>query len=307
MRIVVTGAGGFLGRTLAPLLHDHEVVAVDLVTAPLEGFAHVELVEGDICDPSIIGAAFAGGCDAVVHLATIPSGAAEVDPARAKAVNLDGSLAVLEAAAAHGERPRVVFASSIAALGDALPERVDDDTPLAPRLFYGAHKAMIETWVSTLTRRAAMDGVSLRFPGIVARPRAPSGMSSAFLSELFHGLHDGSGVTLPVGPDATSWLISAPAAANAVVHALSTRGPTGPLTLPALHVRIGYLVAETARQLEADPSVVRYAPEPAIERGFGRYPPLVTPAADALGYVHDGSLEALVASVLETIAKEDAA
>lgn len=262
---------------------------------------YVTPIEGDIRDPACLRAAFARGCDVVIHLATIPGGAAEQDPALAKAVNIDATMALVEAAAAAGMRSRFIFASSIAVLGETLPAQVDDSTPAAPTMVYGAHKAMMEQWIATMTRRGAVDGVSLRLPGLVARPALSSGMKSAFLSALFHALRAERRLALPVGPDATVWLMSGGAAARALVHALTIPSCVDAIALPALRIRMRDLIAEVARQSDADAHLVSFAPDAAIEAAFGRCPPLATKTADALGFTHDGSLKELVAAALAAL------
>lgn len=295
MRIVITGAGGFVGRTLAAALTgQHDLRLVDARLGGLPG------IEGDLCDPATRAAVFADGCDALIHLATVPGGAAEQDPARAKAVNIDATMALIDEAAAAGACPRVIFASSIAVFGDPLPSLVDDRTPTAPRLLYGAHKAMMEEWLATQGRRGAISPLSLRLPGIVARPRAPSGMKSAFMSDLFHALRAHEPIALPVSPDATMWLMSVARLARNLAHALTSEAH-GTLTLPALRVTMADLVATIAAATQAPPSLVTYTPDTHIEAIFGRQPPLATPAATQLGFAADDDLAALVASALSTL------
>jgi nucleoside-diphosphate-sugar epimerase len=304
VRIVITGAGGFVGRALISRLidHRHDIIAIDRELAARDG---VEAIAGDLCDPAVLDRAFSGGCDAVVHLATMPGGAAELDPAGARRTNVEASMMLTEAAARSGRRPKFVFASSIAVFGAPLPKQgVDDATPLAPRMLYGAHKAMIEQWVATLSRRGEIDGLSLRLPGIVARPAAASGMKSAFMSNVFHALRAGRAFISPVSATATMWLMSVDCVAAALCHALEQAAPVPDscaVTLPALHVRMHDLVAEIAHQCGADPQLVGYAPDPALEAAFGAQPPLSTDLADRLGFVHDGTLEQLVASALRTL------
>jgi hypothetical protein len=72
----------------------------------------------------------------------------------------------------------------------------------------------------------------------------------------------------------------------------------GAVTLPALSVGLGDLVEAIARQTSGPAGAVRYAPDAQIIRNFGAYPPLSTPAADALGFRHDGDLDGLVARAL---------
>lgn len=307
MRIVVTGANGFIGQPLVGRLTQlgHEVVALDRTVEPCPG---VEAVIGDIGDPAALRHAFAGGCDAVVHLATVPGGAAEAGPVAARRVNLDATMALSEAAAAAGRRPRFVFASSIAVFGSALPPIVNDDTPLRPRLVYGVHKAMIEQWLATSSRRHALDALSLRLPGIVARPPAPSGMKSAFMSDVFHAVRGQRAFTSPVAADATFWLMSLDAVLATITHALTldTALPEDrAVTLPALRLRMDELVTTIARHAGGDPARVDYAPDHELQASFGAYPPLIAARGEALGFRHDGSPDALVAAALDTIAKQE--
>lgn len=295
MRIIITGGGGFVGRALASALEgQHDIVLVDHQLGGMHG------VEGDLCDPATLDRAFAGGCDAVVHLATVPGGAAEQDPATAKSVNMDATMALADAAAQSGQRPRFIFASSIAVFGDPLPAFVDDDTPLAPRMIYGAHKALMEQWLATQTRRGAISALSLRLPGIIARPRGPSGMKSAFMSDVFQALKAGERIGLPVSPKATMWLMSVAQIAQNLVHALQIDAE-GAFTLPAKRVVMEDLVKAICGATGSGADLVAYAPDAAIERAFGSQPPLSTPAAEALGFAADADLKALVTSALSTL------
>ena len=292
MKVIVTGAGGFVGRALVTRLVDdgHDVVGIDRA---MESCAGIEAISGELTDSALIRRAFVGGCDAVVHLATTPGGATELDPVGARRTNIDASMALTEAAADTGRLPKFIFASSIAVFGAPLPtDGVDDGTRLAPQMLYGVHKGMIEQWIATLSRRDEIDGLSLRLPGIVARPATQSGMKSAFMSDVFHALRVKSPFVSPVSADATMWLMSVDCVAAAIVHAL---GPVAPLpegralTLPALRVRMGDLVAEIARQTGADNGLVSYVPDAALEAAFGTQPALSTTSADDLGFRRDGS------------------
>jgi nucleoside-diphosphate-sugar epimerase len=305
MQIIITGAGGFVGRHLCGQLADHDVVALDHVPDGIPALGHVTPVAGDLCDPAVIEKAFANGCDAVIHLATVPGGAAEENPALAKKVNVDATMALVDAAVAAGDCPRFVFASSIAVFGDPLPASVDDATPLAPKMYYGAHKAMMEEWLATMSRRHALEAFSLRLSGVVARPKGPSGMKSAFMSNVFHAMKGGESFVMPVSEDATCWMTSVDRAATNFTHALSfdiTASPVShAVTLPTLRVRIGDMVAEIAKQTGADIASVTYEPDEALEAGFGAQPPVTTNAADALGFTNDGDLATLVGRALALV------
>ncbi|RBP47174.1 NAD-dependent epimerase/dehydratase family protein [Arenicella xantha] len=309
MRIIVTGAGGFVGRALVSRLADlnseHRIVAIDNAAEGIPSLPNVIAIAGDLRDVGILKEAFVDGCDAVVHLATMPGGAAEQNPDTAWQVNVEATMMLAEIAASGGASPRFVFASSIAALGKNLPSIVDDNTALAPSMLYGAHKAMMEQWLATLTRRGVLDAISLRLSGVVARPKGPSGMKSAFMSDVFHALINGERFVMPVSQHATCWLSSLDSAVSNFVHALPLElecaPPVRAVTLPALHVTIGNLVAEIATQTGQPKELISYAPEAELDASFGRYPPLHADAARALQFGDDLSLTTLVRRTLSSI------
>jgi D-erythronate 2-dehydrogenase len=309
MTIIVTGASGFVGRQLIArlLAAGKNVVGMDTLAGGIPNGARI--VAGDICSAEVRAEAFRDGCSALVHLATVPGGAAEADPAASRRVNIDAMYDLLDATKAAGKTPRVVYASSIAVFGDPLPAKgVDDLTPLAPKMVYGGHKAMMETAVAMMHHRGEIEGISVRLPGILARPKGPSGMKSAFMSDLFHALRSGEPFVCPVSEGATIWAQSVSQCATNLVHALNMDAALMPVTrvvtLPAQRITMGALAAEVAKQTGASIDLVSYAPDAALEAGFGAQPPLATPAAEHAGFAHDGDLATLVASALNVIAKD---
>jgi len=307
MTIIVTGAGGFVGRQIVQRLLDagQSVVGMDTVATGIPTGARA--VAGDVCLPAVRAQAFRYGCAALVHLATVPGGAAEADPAASRRVNIDAMYDLLDDAKAAGNRPRIVYASSIAVFGDPLPAAgVDDRTPLAPRMVYGGHKAMMEIAVAMMHNRGEIEGISVRLPGILARPKGPSGMKSAFMSDLFHALRAGEAFICPVSTGATIWAQSVSRCADNLLHALTMDAARMPatrvVTLPAQRITMGDLAAEIARQCSVSPDLVTYQPNAALEAAFGANPPLATPAADHAGFAHDGDPATLVAQALSVIA-----
>jgi D-erythronate 2-dehydrogenase len=306
MPIVVTGAGGFVGRRLMVALHEmgHETVAVDY--GPLDGVPASRSVQGDIADASVRAEILRDGCTALVHLATVPGGAAEADPAAAQRINIDATQALLEAVGTAARPPRVVFASSIAVYGAPLPaEGVDDQTPLSPHLIYGAHKAMMEIAVALWSNRGRIDGISLRLPAILARPRGAAGMKSAFMSDMFHALRGGQPIICPVSRSATIWAQSLDCCVGNLLTALSCDigllPPTRAVTLPALTIGMGDLVHDIARQCDQDSGLVTFEADAGLELAFGAHPALSATAAERLGFAHDGSVATLVARALATL------
>src|SRR6476620_10959154 len=96
--------------------------------------------------------------DAVFHLAAIGSGMAEADFDLGMRINVDATRTLLDLCRAAGTRPRVVFTSSAAVFGGALPPLLNDTTALNPQTSYGMEKAIGELLIADYTRRGFVDG-----------------------------------------------------------------------------------------------------------------------------------------------------
>ncbi|XSC47376.1 hypothetical protein ACF1BQ_018835 [Bradyrhizobium sp. RDT10] len=122
------------------------------------------------------------------------------------------------------------------------------------------------------------------------------------MSNVFHAVAVGERFTCPVGPDAMAWFMSATCVVENLLHAarLAPEALTARvLTLPALRLSMVDLVAAIGDATGQPASrLVGYEPVPAIEAQFGRYPPLATPRAEALGFHHDGDAATLVRRAL---------
>lgn len=314
MRVLVTGAGGFAGAALARRLMGlrgqggffagmSSLVLADREIVARPDAAFVRIVEGDIADRQVQEQATDGGVDCLFHLAAIPGGAAEANEPLGRAVNFDASRDLAGALSRQGNRPRVVFSSSIGVFGTPMPEGIDDDTYPVPGMSYGAQKLMVETLLADASRRGLIDARSVRLPGIVARPRQKTGHISAYMSEIFHALMAGEAFVCPVAAGAQSWLMSLRCCVENLLHAAQI--PAEALdsrrawTLPALRLSMAELADAIGKVVGREVSqLVRYEPVEEIEAQFGRYPPLTTPRADALGFRHDGSAGDLVRNAI---------
>ncbi|HEX6421152.1 MAG TPA: NAD-dependent epimerase/dehydratase family protein [Acidimicrobiales bacterium] len=148
--VAVTGPTGTFGHGLMPLLEADPRVArvVGIARRPFDpaarGWSKMAYRRGDVRDAAALEQAFAGA-DVVVHLAFSVMAAGGAGEARA--VNVDGTLNALRAAAAAGAR-RFVYASSVAAYGFHRdnPVGITEEWPTRParRLRYGQDKAEIE-------------------------------------------------------------------------------------------------------------------------------------------------------------------
>src|SRR5581483_10118709 len=170
-KVCVTGAAGFIGGHLAEaLLRDgHEVFGLDDFSsgrrenaALLSRSANFTLIEGSIADPASARRAIEGATF-VFHLAAIPSVPLSMaEPERTNAVNVGGTLNVLEAARAAGVR-RVVLACSCAAYGDGPEQPKHEGLVPRPMSPYAAQKIACELYAQTYTRAYGLPCVALRF------------------------------------------------------------------------------------------------------------------------------------------------
>ncbi len=147
MDVLVTGISGFVGHHLAQALaaDGHRVAGLVRPDAAESIPDGVTVREADITDADAVRSVFAAAQpDAVIHLAGAASvGASFADPVATWAVNLGGTLSVLEAARALAEPPRLLVITSGEIYGQvarsALP--VTEATLLSPISPYGASKA----------------------------------------------------------------------------------------------------------------------------------------------------------------------
>jgi GDP-4-dehydro-6-deoxy-D-mannose reductase len=143
MRVLVTGAGGFVGRHLCEHLaaRGDQPVAVGLPDGP-DAAAHLDVTDA----PSVIEAMEAARPDAVVHLAGLSSVAASHrEPARTFAVNALGAVHVLAAARQVAPRARVLLVGSSEMYGAVeAGTRATEDAPLRPLSPYASSKVAAE-------------------------------------------------------------------------------------------------------------------------------------------------------------------
>jgi nucleoside-diphosphate-sugar epimerase len=264
--------------------------------------SRVRIVKANVADRITLPRVFDAPFDIIFHLACIAGGLAEQNFELGKQVNLDGTIRRLDLAREQAKHPVLIYSSSIGVYGQ-LPSNVTDDTPAKPTWSYGTHKLIGELLMADYSRKGWVDARTQRFPGIVARPPDPSGALSAFLSDLIRSLSEGKGFVCPVSPEANSWWMSVQCCIDNMVHAallpasglsLERVWPLPPLRASIAEVvdAVGPVYGVPAREL------VSYAPQPEIEERFGRLPEARFRASEALGFHHDGSVDAMVRGAL---------
>ena len=197
-KILVTGASGFIGRALLPILQDKgfSVRATCRTETSLEGRAaadHIEWIGFDLVDAETDYGRLLNGVDAVVHLAgrahvTTGHGDATND---CRTVNIDGTEKLARAAAKEGV-DRFLFLSSVKVYGEGgelyknnkIQRLTENDAPSAQDI-YAKGKLEAEDAIYNVCRAGTMHYVILR-PPLVFGPH----VRANFL-QLLHVVHRG--------------------------------------------------------------------------------------------------------------------
>lgn len=194
MRVLITGAAGYLGqRLVASLATRPDVVVRALVHRSAPVFpAGVEVVRGAVDERS----ALRGTCDGVthvVHLAGLAQAACERDPREALSVSGAGTLNVVREAAGAGVR-RVVYVSTYHVYGAADDRAMlHEDAPLRPLNMYGVSRVAGEACARLAGASGGMETLVLRLANGFGAPSEP-GMEAwrLVVNDLcWRAVHDG--------------------------------------------------------------------------------------------------------------------
>jgi dihydroflavonol-4-reductase len=171
MKVLVTGATGFIGGNLARMLwrNGYRVRALVRPGSNTKAIDEtgIEPVTGDILDRGSVARA-ARGCQALFHCAAIYTFWSP-DPGLVYRTNVEGTASVLDAAGDAGV-PKIVYTSTVSTIGFSSNGPGNEDTPIDLSQFAGAYKRS-----KYQAEQVALTKADQGLPVVVVNPTAPVG------------------------------------------------------------------------------------------------------------------------------------
>jgi nucleoside-diphosphate-sugar epimerase len=200
MRVLVTGAAGFIGSAICRRLvpDGHDVVGLDDLSVgtaeQLAGLPEVRLEVADLRDRDAVVRA-AKGCDAILHQAAMKSVPRSIEePERYTDVNVLGTLNVLEAA--REGSATLVFASSSSVYGDQDRFPQTEDMAPRPRSPYAATKLAGEGYCRAWWESYGVPTIALRYYNVYGPGQDPASEYAAVVTRFITACLTGARPTI---------------------------------------------------------------------------------------------------------------
>lgn len=294
-KVLVTGAAGLLGHAVCRRLAELEIPVVAIDRSAADGVLDCDV--GDIHRLHAI--AIEHRLENIIHCAAHSGPMVSADnPASIAAVNIGGTVNILELARLHGLR-RVVYCSSVSAIG---PTSGPSDGNIVPRptTVYGATKAACEHVLEAYRLEHGIDSVSLRFPAIYGpRRRTDCAIRTMLLDAVAR-----RETKFAEGADFPTQFIHVDDAAESLVAAMNA---------PTLRKRAYMVTGGEFMPLSKVAEVVRrVVPDAQISIGPGMHPKYeaqgafdIKPAEEDLGFAPVISLEDGVRRTFRSLSGQD--
>ncbi|KIV82665.1 hypothetical protein PV11_04759 [Exophiala sideris] len=318
MRILITGAAGFIGQLLAErLLNDKEgrysLTLTDVIKPPIPSNVKwpekAKSVVADLCtDASLV---VDEALHAVFVFHGIMSSGAEMNFELGMKVNFDATRILLDTLRKSCPGVRVIYASSQAVYGGDVTQPVDESMAATPETSYGAEKMMCEYLVNEYTRRQFINGFILRFPTVSVRPGKPTAAASSFLSGIIREPLNHQECAIPIEDRSfRHWLCSPRVLVSNLEHTLALAEDSMPrynktLNVPGIGVSVQDMMDSLARVGGQDKlAYLREQEEPKLKTILYSWPvEFDNTKALSLGFKRDTSFDEIVRDYARSIQK----
>ncbi|HSP39664.1 MAG TPA: NAD-dependent epimerase/dehydratase family protein [Frankiaceae bacterium] len=280
LTVAVTGPTGTFGFGLIPLLQSDDRIdrIIGIARRPFDptehGWTKMEYRRGDVRDPEALREAFAEA-DVVVHLAFLIVGGTRETT---RAINVEGTLNVFQAAAAAGAQ-RFVYASSVAAYGFHRdnPVGMTEEWPVRPaaRLFYAQEKAELEHLLGEQAEKHPELALYLLRPPVVLGPHTLGAKDIlpgplAPLGRKLQGRFRRSPLPIPaLVPDMPLQFVHEDDVGRALLQCVTAAGPPGAYNIAGDGV---LSTIDVAREFGLRPIAIPARPTQATARALARLP-----------------------------------
>ncbi len=186
LKVLVTGAGGFIGSNLVrKLSNNYDVIALDKrshTSWSVPGNHHVSILETDL---NVSSFAVPRLVETVFHFAANPEVRPELaDSERTFRDNIQSTFRLLESIRKADGVKKIIFASTSAVYGDArVIPTPEDYSPLFPISLYGSSKLACESLMSGYANSFEQQAIILRLANVVG-PGSGHGIITDVLDKL---------------------------------------------------------------------------------------------------------------------------